>query len=215
MTDDNTDPSGTSPPPLPATGSTLEAVSAFASAKMVSSDSNGAAAIDPAPAASTANVPPASDHECANCSNLAKQRCTGCVGGIDDYDGNESPPTYYCGKDCQREHWKTHQTDCKLASDRKQLFRLARLVQWAFYASTKAMWSDGILDVEKVEEVDGVQLRVKRYLKHDLLDFPSFPESGFAGYGGMLEEGDEQAMLATSARTGAIVCGLLDELVKG
>lgn len=88
-------------------------------------------------------------------------------------------------------------------------------MQWAFYASTKAMWSDGITDVEKVEDTDGAQLGVKRYLKHDLLDFPSFPESGFSGYGGGLEEGDEQAVLAACARHGAIVCGLLDELVKG
>jgi hypothetical protein len=34
------------------------------------------------------------------------------------------------------------------------------------------MWSDGVVDVEKVEDTNGVQLRVHRYQKHDLADFP-------------------------------------------
>jgi hypothetical protein len=77
------------------------------------------------------------------------------------------------------------------------------------------MWSDGVVDVEKIEDTNGVQLRVHRYQKHDLADFPSFPKSAFTGYGGVLEEADEQAVLATLAGNGDVVCVLLDELIKG
>lgn len=42
-----------------------------------------------------------------------------------------------------------------------------------------------------------------------------FPKSAFTGYGGMLEEADEQAVLAALASNGDVVCGLLDELIKG
>lgn len=219
MTDEDTVPSGTSPPSWPANDNTPDAESAFASAMMASSDSNVAAATDRTYAALAADDPPASDRECANCGSLATLRCTGCDHGV-ERDGTKSSPTYYCSKDSQCDHWaKAHHHECNLAIDRRQLFRIGRLVQWAFYASTKAMWSDGIVDIEKTEDTEGVQLRVQRhhYQKHDLPDFPSFPESGsnFKAYAGVLEEGDEQAILATSACNGDIVCGLLDELVKG
>lgn len=181
---------------------------------MASSNSDAAASINPAQAAHAINVLPASDHEYANCGSLATQRCTGCDHGVEN-DGTKFSPTYYCGKDCQRDHWRTHELGCKLATDRRQLFRIGRLVQWASYASTKAMWSDGVVDVEKVENTNGVQLRVHCYQKHDLADFPSFPKSAFTGYGGMLEEADEQAVLAALASNGDVVCGLLDELIKG
>jgi hypothetical protein len=217
--DKTTVPSGTSPPPLPAGGNAHDDVSAFASAMMSSQPSSDepkvVAAIDPTYSATAADVLPASDHECANCGNLANKRCTGCDRGV-EINGDKSSPTYYCSKDCQRDHRKTHEFHCKLAIDRSQLFRIGRLVQWAFYESIKAMWSDGILDVEKVEDTDRVELRVQRCQKHDLPDFPSFPESGFTGYGGgVLEEGDEKAVLAASARNPHVVCWFLDELMKG
>lgn len=162
---------------------------------------------------------PASDQECANCGSLAKKRCTGYDHGV-ERDGTKSPPTYHCSKYCQRYHWaKTHHHECKLAIDRRQLFRIGRLVQWAFYAAIKAMWSEGIVDVEEIEYTGGAPLRVKcyNYKTHDQPDFPSFPESGFnfKGYGGGLGEADKQAVLAKSARNGNVVCGLLDELVRG
>jgi hypothetical protein len=162
--DKTTVPSGTSPPPLPAGGNAHDDVSAFASAMMSSQPSSDepkvVAAIDPTYSATAADVLPASDHECANCGNLANKRCTGCDRGV-EINGDKSSPTYYCSKDCQRDHRKTHEFHCKLAIDRSQLFRIGRLVQWAFYESIKAMWSDGILDVEKVEDTDRVELRVQ------------------------------------------------------
>lgn len=172
----------------------------------------GAAAV----ANDTATGPVVSDHvateyKCANCGNSTAQRCGGCAEGTDDH-GNASP-TYYCSAECQSDHWKLgHKLQCRLAIDRRQLFKIGSLVQWAFYASSKAIWYDGIAEVKKIKHTegdDGAELLLERYKKHDGVNFPAFPKDVFQ------EERDEQAVLATSASNGAIVCLLLDDLVQG
>lgn len=74
------------------------------------------------------------------------------------------------------------------------------------------MWYDGIAEVKKIEHMegdDGAELLLKRFKKHDGVDFPTSPKDVFQ------EELDEKAVLATSAGNGAIVCVLLDNLVQG
>lgn len=122
-------------------------------------------------------------------------------------------------------------------------------MQHAFYAGTKAMWYDEIVEVTKIKPVvgrdvdatervhtvglhgrkvrvwarekkrvawdDGVEVQICRYKRHDGPDFPAFPAGDIPGYGGVLEERDEQSLLAASASNGASVCGLLDDLVTG
>jgi hypothetical protein len=156
---------------------------------------------------------------CANCGSPATRRCLGCISDADEQGNADEPSTYYCDKNCQSENWKIHQPQCKLAVDRRQLFRLGRLVQWAFYRSIKAMWYDRILEVKRTRDTeadDGAQLQLWRCKKHDLSNFPAFAEGSFSNvYGEKLEEYDKQAVLATSACTGAIVCGLMRQLVEG
>lgn len=215
MADENAIPPTTcaSASPTNANANIPAAVSTSLSATMANTSSGS----DLNPVATTGPDPATPTNNCANCGSHASQCCPRCAEGL-DANGNLST-TYYCGQDCQREHWtKTHETQCKLAVDRRQLFRIGRLVQWAFYASTKAMWYDQILDINKIEHVngdDGAQLHLWRSKKHDAQDFPMFPTREIAGYGGVLGEHDEQAVLATSISTGAIVCEMLDELVKG
>ena len=38
---------------------------------------------------------------CPVCQKLAETKCTGCR------------KLFYCGRDCQRRHWKVHKFDCK------------------------------------------------------------------------------------------------------
>jgi hypothetical protein len=224
MAGENTVPSGTSPSPLRADENARDARSTFASAMMASlpssDDTNATVVTDPAQATPTKDVPPAPANECAKCGNRpAKKRCTGCSGNADEQDNTDEPPTYYCSKKCQRGHWKIHQIRCISAMDRRRLFRLGRLVQWAFYRSIKAMWYDRILEVKRTRDTesdDGAQLELWRCKKHDLSDFPAFAEGSFSNvYGEKLEEYDKQAVLATSACTGAIVCTFMGQLVEG
>lgn len=63
---------------------------------------------------------------------------------------------------------------------------------------------------------DGEELHLRCYKKHNGPDFPAFPSGPITGYGGgLLEERDEQSLLAASASNGAVVCGLLDDLLTG
>jgi hypothetical protein len=90
-------------------------------------------------------------------------------------------------------------------------------VQFAFYASIKAFCYDDILEVNKIEPVgdDDAQVYLCRSQQLRDPDFPAFPVEVLAVNGGVLEEYDEQAVLAAPVSTGAVVSGLLDKLVKG
>lgn len=68
---------------------------------------------------------------------------------------------------------------------------------------------------KRVAWEDGVEVHLWRYKKHDSPDFPAFPTGHLPGYGGVLEERDEQSALAASASNAAIVCGLLSDLTRG
>jgi hypothetical protein len=224
MTGEDTIPPRTISTPLPAKENAPNAVSTIAS-RMVTTlpshnDRNRVVSINDAQAAPTANVSLDPSHDCANCGNIAKQRCTGCIRDVNDQSNDGPPTTYYCSGDCQGDHWKTtHKTQCALAIDRRQLFRIGRLVQWVFYACTKAMWYVHIMQVVKTrdtEVIDGAQLELWRRKRHDRSDFPVFMDAKFNNiYDEKLEERDKQAVLATSARTGPIVRRFLNELVKG
>ena len=46
--------------------------------------------------------------ECVACGKCAKKKCTGCY------------MTFYCSKECQHAHWKTHKPECGVLTDYKQ-----------------------------------------------------------------------------------------------
>ena len=39
--------------------------------------------------------------ECPVCTKVAENKCTACKA------------VFYCSRDCQKKHWKTHKFDCK------------------------------------------------------------------------------------------------------
>lgn len=105
-------------------------------------------------------------HECANCSERATDRCGGCAEGL---DGNGEPSsTYYCSQTCLKGHPETHKGLCKLAIDRRQLFRIGALVQCAFYTGTKAMWYHEILELRKLTPAVEDDNAVVREVEHAL-----------------------------------------------
>lgn len=68
---------------------------------------------------------------------------------------------------------------------------------------------------KRVAWEDGVEVHLWCYKKHDDPDFPAFPTGHLPGYGCVLEERDEQSVLAVSASNAAIVCGLLGDHAAG
>ena len=54
-----------------------------------------------------------------------------------------------------------------------------------------------------------------RYAVLNTPDFPAFSIDKLAANGGVLEECDEQAVLAASVSTGNVVSGLLNRLIQG
>jgi hypothetical protein len=171
---------------------------------------NGSAFGTPATVANTTPI-----HQCAKCVARATQLCGRRAEGV-DHDGDPSP-TWYCSRECQADHRDSHKIQCKLAIDRRQLFQIGALVQHAFYASTKVLWYDEILEVRKIDpfEDDSAQVYLCRRNVRDGPDFPVFPVGALTANGGTLEERDEQAVLAASVSIGNVVSGLLKKLVEG
>jgi hypothetical protein len=126
----------------------------------------------------------------------------------------KASPTFYCSKECQRQHWAVHRPECRLSVDRRELYRIGFLLQWAFYAGRKAMWHEDVGRVKRIEhasEDNKAKLLVwrdksKDYSRHM---FPAFPDSLFD------EERDKQAILAHEAPGVPMVTGMLIELLKG
>jgi hypothetical protein len=153
----------------------------------------------------------ATTHQCAVCKGTAALLCPNCATGLDAH-GQESK-TYYCSKACQTKDWAAgHKLECKVAVDRRQLFRIGSLVQEAFYQSSKDIRFHGISKVKKTEHLeteDGPRLLVWRGERQDSIDFPAFPDDLID------EERDERAMLASATSAVNTMSSLVDDLVKG
>jgi hypothetical protein len=173
--------------------------------------------VKPANTATTndASIPSPPKPLCVICARPTKYTCQPCLSSVDS-QGNPSP-THYCTRKCQNEHYgNSHKHQCQSSMDRRQLFRIGALVQETFYELTRVMWYDGIAEVGKIDSMegdqmdDGAEVLLKRYKKHDGVDFPLFPKRMFLD----LEKSVEQAVLTTAAGNGAVVSELLGELVK-
>jgi hypothetical protein len=137
--------------------------------------------------------------------------CPNCATGL-DARGQERK-TYYCSKTCQAKDWDAgHKLGCKVAIDRRQLFRIGSLVQEVFYQSSKAVWFHGVSKVNKIEHVEkdsDPRLLVWPGERRDGVDFPAFPDDLFE------EERDERAMLASATSAVTIMSSLVEDLVNG
>ena len=81
--------------------------------------------------------------ECAKCNKTdgTLLKCGGCNLGI-----------YYCSKECQKAHWKTHKVDCKFAN----LFDIKQTKLELTYDH----------DDKKVKDYDAALKFAKRYMKN-------------------------------------------------
>jgi hypothetical protein len=152
-----------------------------------------------------------SSNQCAVCKGPAALLCPKCASGLDAH--GQARKVYYCSRPCQAKDWDAgHKLECKVAIDRRQLFRIGSLVQGAFYQCSKAIWFQEISKVDKIEHPKtdtDPRLLVWPGEKQEGVDFPGFPDDLFE------EERDERAILATSTSAVIIMSILMHDLVKG
>lgn len=79
-------------------------------------------------------------HACAICRKPASSVCAGCVEGTDIASINHRPARY-CGEDCQKADWPSHQQSCQAVQAKIKLFRAGQILQECFLA-TRAAASD-------------------------------------------------------------------------
>ena len=153
----------------------------------------------------------ATTHQCAVCKEGAALLCPNCATALDAY--GQARKVYYCSKVCQTKDWDAgHKLECKVAVDRRQLFRISSLVQEACYKSSRAIWFQEVSKIKRIEhpETDNdPRLLVWPGEKEDGVDFPAFPDDLLE------EERDERAMLAGTISAVIIMSSLVEDLVKG
>jgi hypothetical protein len=148
--------------------------------------------------------------KCAVCAGPPSHRCSRCAEGVDMF-GKKSP-TFYCGQECQRKQWTAHKIECILAVDRRVLYRIGSLLQWAFYRGREVTWHESVQRVMKVDTADGNQdprMLVWRSKNQHGAQFAKFPKGLFS------EEREKQAGLAHAAPGVLIVSGLMMLLGDG
>jgi len=153
----------------------------------------------------------AATHQCAVCKDTAALLCPNCATGLDVH--GQERKTYYCSKVCQAKDWDAgHKLECKVAIDRRQLFRIGSLVQEAFYQSSKDIWFHSVGKFKKIEQPeteDGPRLLVWLSERSDGPDFPSFPDDL------VKDKRDERAMLASATSAVITMSAFVADLVKG
>jgi hypothetical protein len=150
-------------------------------------------------------------NSCATCAGPANYRCPTCADGVDMH-GKEST-TFYCSKGCQRKDWgDTHKLACRLSIDRRKLYRIGFLLQWAFHGERRLTWHADIESVKKIEQAgdnNGPEIVVWCNKNQESSHFAGFPDELLG------EEHDKQAVLACAAPGVVVVSGLLEQLLKG
>ena len=153
----------------------------------------------------------ATAHQCAVCKEGAALLCPNCATGLNAH--GQARKVYYCGKVCQAKDWDAgHKLECKVAVDRRQLFRIGSLVQKVFYQSSKSIWFHGVDKVKKIEHPeteDGPRLLVWLSERSDGPDFPAFPDHLIK------DKRNERAMLASAASAVIMMSSFMADLVKG
>ena len=93
-------------------------------------------------------VPKPVQHRCAHCGQEASVDCKACQGAPESADLKGIITVWCCGTDCQRNDWANHKPICKQARARREICRIARLLQDLFYIFKRVtnMWSLGRID---------------------------------------------------------------------
>ena len=147
---------------------------------------------------STPNKEPS---KCANCAKSATLTCKSCKDTPNAKDGKRSD-TWYCGIECQKEHWPLHKTGCKAARARLALYRAGFAIQHICYIflTHSFMWSPGRIEKTGTSWI----IYPRTYTgKSRLIPFPQdlFPTGG-----------DQEALLTYASCDAILSC--LDEIIK-
>lgn len=80
-------------------------------------------------------------HKCSVCSKDASLICKGCKDTPNCANGLTA--VYYCNAACQSSAWANHKVDCKIAKDRRALYRAGDIAQelWFTFQKNTWMWS--------------------------------------------------------------------------
>jgi len=87
---------------------------------------------------------------CVICSKPATLRCPSCIDGV-DYNGHPFA-IHYCSVPCLESDLPTHEQNCKIANNHKQLYRTGELLQQLFYVYREKGFD---IDVALVAESGG------------------------------------------------------------
>lgn len=79
-------------------------------------------------------------------------RCVGCI-DAPEYRRGDSTSVVYCGRNCQKEHWKSHKAHCNAMRKRKKLLRAAKILKAALLTYREAVYD---IDLTKVVLEDGI-----------------------------------------------------------
>lgn len=81
--------------------------------------------------------------------------------------------TFYCSKECQITHRKTHKSECKYANYRNQLYRTAVLAKNIFFGVRKEVYMFNIQEVVKKDDIIRLTMGTCSYENADVIfDFP-------------------------------------------
>lgn len=85
---------------------------------------------------------------------------------------------YYCGATCQAVAWPAHKADCKVAKDRRTLYRAGDIAQDLFFIFQRNTWMWPIQRVEK-KGTDWLIIDGDRVAKSIVVPFPAsvFPDT--------------------------------------
>lgn len=89
-------------------------------------------------------------HQCARCPKFADLICSGCKGAPDGVQGIVA--IWYCSNKCQTDDWEKHKPACKVARERRTLYRAADTAQKMLLIFSRATFQWG---VERIEKHDG------------------------------------------------------------
>lgn len=91
-------------------------------------------------ASADSDVSPSPRARCSSCSKESRIKLNSCAGCLNapSYGGDvPRPAVYYCSAQCQRSHWRTHKTECKVLQTRRCIHRAA-LVLGSFVGIVEA-----------------------------------------------------------------------------
>jgi hypothetical protein len=140
---------------------------------------------------------PSNGAKCAACDKTAPLPsliCLDCIEGKDELNQDE-PHTRYCSSQCRDAHHEDHQSHCRKANTRKQIYRAGEMLSTAFNSFRGFTWDLNVVRVEKKKDV------VYMYTEEYDPNGPLFFESPFDMD---LEFNNQEAMLSYCACTDAL-----------